>query len=165
MEIKTIKIIYLILAVFLVLLSLSYSFLLSFQVELNKNFNELTIINTKLKETKDNLNEILSETSKLNTFNKTQAKEKLLEYVDKLAQKYNLEIKETPKVDENSRTVSMVITLSGLITTKKQLEELLSYTTNEDIFFLIKDLEIYFSQNKGYSINLTVELKNAFIQH
>ncbi len=165
MEIRTIKLAYFVLSLILVVLSLGYSFLSSFESELEKDITELRNINVKLEETKGNLSKILSQTTELYTFDQSQAKERILEYVDKLAQKYNIEIKETPKVDENNRTVSMVIAITSQITNKKQIEELLSYTASQDVFFLIRDLEVSFSKDKGYFLNLTMEIKNVFTKH
>ncbi|MDM7272942.1 hypothetical protein [Sulfurihydrogenibium azorense] len=162
---KTIKIIYFVLSLILVVLLIGYSFLSSFDSQLDKNITELKSINVRLKETKDNINKILSQTDQLNVLNQPEATGKLLEYVDKLSLKYNIEMKETPKIDENNRTVSVVLALSTQITTKKQLEEILSYTTNDDVFFFIRDLEISFFQDKGYLLNSTVEIKNVFTKH
>jgi arginine utilization protein RocB len=165
MEIRTIKLAYFVLSLVLVVLSLGYSFLSSFESELEKDITELRSLNVKLEETKGNLSKILSQTTELYTFDQLQAKERILEYVDKLAQKYNIEIKETPKVDENNRTVSMIIAITSQITNKKQIEELLSSTASQDVFFLIRDLEVSFSKDKGYFLNLTVEIKNVFTKH
>lgn len=165
MEIKRLKTLYIIMSAILLILFTINNILITLDKNLTESISEAKILNNQLREVKENIKEVLSVSNQVREESLSFAKENILGFIDKLSENYNIELKEGLKIDEENQIVSVPIKISTELIKKKQLEEVLNYSENENPFFIVKSLEINFSPEKGYNLELEVEVKNGFTKN